>query len=408
MDSGLRRLVSERAQQLADFVVTTRRDLHAHPELGNLEQRTPAVIVAALKGLDLELHERVGGTGVVAVLRGAHPGPTLALRADMDALPLDEEGDRPYRSCVPGVMHACGHDGHVAMALGAARVLAGLRDRLHGNVKFLFQPAEETYGGASEMIADGCLSKAPVVDAVFGLHLEPLNEVGVLHLKPGPIMASSDALRIVVQGKGGHASEPQGCIDPVPIAAHIITQLQTLVTRRFDARSPVVITITYLQAGTAFNVISPEAVIAGTVRTVDPGVRAALPARIEELARHTAAAFGATAEVAYIPGSGVVMNDPAFTDFVGRTVAAARGAEMVRALPAPVMGAEDFGAYLERVPGAFAFLGARPPHQEAFPCHHPRFDIDERALPVGVEVLSTVALEYLEDRQPTDTRQTTT
>jgi len=268
MDAQLLRVVREQVNGVADDVVATRRDIHQHPELGNHEQRTPALISATLRPLGFELRERVGGTGVVAILRGARPGPTLALRADMDALPLDEDGDRPYRSCVPGVMHACGHDGHVAMALGAARVLHALRDHIHGAVKFLFQPAEETYGGASEMIAEGCLTQDPAVDAVFGLHLEPLDAVGELRVRDGAIMASSDAIRIVVHGKGGHAGEPHACIDPVPIAAHIITNLQTFVTRRFDVNSPVVITVTYLQAGTAFNVIPAEAVVAGTVRTV--------------------------------------------------------------------------------------------------------------------------------------------
>ena len=395
MDEQLLRTMRQHVHDVADFVVATRRDIHAHPELGNQEQRTPALITATLKELDLELQERVGGTGVVAVLRGAHAGSTLALRADMDALPLHEEADRPYRSCVPGVMHACGHDGHVAMALGAARVLHALRDQLHGNVKFLFQPAEETYGGASEMIADGCLTREPAVDAVFGLHLEPLGQVGEVRLRRGPIMASSDAVRIVVQGKGGHASEPHDCIDPVPIAAQVITNLQTLVTRRFDVKSPVVITITYLQAGSAFNVIPSEVVLAGTVRTVDPVVRSAMPGRIEQLVRHTAEAFGATAEVVYVPGSGVVVNHADFTDFVRQVVSRTGGSIAVMEMPHAVMGAEDFGLYLEHVPGAFAFLGARPSHQEPFPCHHPQFNIDERALPVGVEVLATVALAYL-------------
>jgi amidohydrolase len=398
MDPQLLQAMRRHVQEVTAFVVATRRDIHAHPELGNQERRTPALIVTALKELGLEPQEAVGGTGVTAVLRGAHPGPTLALRADMDALPLHEEGDRPYRSCVPGVMHACGHDGHVAMALGAARVLLALRQQLHGSVKFLFQPAEETYGGASEMIAAGCLTRAPAVDAIFGLHLEPLGQVGELRVRSGPIMASADALRIVVHGTGGHASEPHDCIDPVPVAAQVITNLQTMVTRRFDAKSPVVLTITYLQAGSAFNVIPPEVVLAGTVRTVDPSVRAALPSRTEHLVRHTAEAFGATAEVAYVPGSGVVVNHDWFTEFVRQAVRGARGEVAVVEMPHPVMGAEDFGLYLERVPGTFAFLGARPAHQEPFPCHHPQFDIDERALPAGVEVLSTVALAYLSGR----------
>lgn len=397
MQPDLIETVRQRAQAQATFLVSTRRAIHAHPELGNQEQRTPALIVAALKDLDFEIQERVAGTGVTAVLRGAHPGPTLALRADMDALPLSEEGDRPYRSTVPGVMHACGHDGHVAMALGAAQVLHALREHLHGNVKFLFQPAEETYGGASEMIADGCLSKEPAVDAVFGLHLEPLGAVGELRLRHGPIMASADVLRVAVRGKGGHASEPHACIDPVPIAAQIINNLQALVTRRFDANSPVVITITYLQAGSAFNIIPDEVILAGTVRTLDASVRETMPARIEQLVHHTAEAFGAAAEVMYLQGSGVVVNHAGFTDFVRGAVRETRGAACVIDLDHPVMGAEDFGLYMERVPGTFAFLGARPAHQEAFPNHHPRFDFDERALPVGVEILCTVALEYLSD-----------
>jgi len=395
MDEQLLHTLRQHVHDVADVVVATRRDIHAHPELGNQEQRTPALIASALRQLDLELQERVGGTGMIAVLRGMHPGPTLALRADMDALPLHEAPDRPYHSRVPGVMHACGHDGHVAMALGAARVLHALRDQLHGNVKFLFQPAEETYGGASEMIADGCLTREPAVDAVFGLHLEPLGQVGELRLRSGPIMASSDVVRIVVQGKGGHASEPHDCIDPVPVAAQVITNLQTLVTRRFDVKSPVVITITYLQAGSAFNVIPSEVVLAGTVRTVDPTVRAAMPGRIEQLVRHTAEAFGATAEVAYVSGSGVVVNHAGFSDFVRQVVSHTRGPDAIVEMPHPVMGAEDFGLYLERVPGTFAFLGARPAHQAPFPCHHPQFDIDESALAVGVEVLAAVALAYL-------------
>lgn len=397
MTPALLEALREHAAAVTDFVVATRRDLHAHPELGNQERRTPGVIAGALEAVGREafaIERGVGGTGVVAVLRGAHPGPTIALRADMDALPLNEEADRPYRSCVPGVMHACGHDGHVAMALGAARVLHALRDRLHGAVKFLFQPAEETYGGASEMIAAGCLTAAPRVDAVFGLHLEPMGEVGELRLRHGPLMAASDVVRIVVQGKGGHASEPHDCVDPVPVAAQIITNLQTLVTRRFDVKSPVVITITYLQAGSAFNVIPGEVVLAGTVRTVDPQTRARMPEQIETVARHTAAALGAGAEVAYVHGSGAVVNHAGFTDFVRRLVGETRPDTVIE-LAHPVMGAEDFGLYLERVRGAFAFLGARPAHQEAYPCHHPQFDIDERALPIGVEILATVALEYL-------------
>lgn len=396
MDESVLHAIRTRAQALAQSVIDVRRDIHSNPELGNCERRTPALVADTLRPLGFDIREGVGGTGVVATLRGGRPGRTIALRADMDALPLNEESDHAYRSCVPGVMHACGHDGHVAMALGAARVLHELRDHLRGNVRFLFQPAEETIGGANEMIADGCLAADPPVDAVFGLHLWPLMPAGQLSLKPGPIMASADLLRIVVKGEGGHASEPHTCTDPVPVAAQVINNLQALITRRFDARSPVVVTITYMQAGSAFNIIPPEVVLGGTVRTVDPEVRAAVPARIEHLVRHTTAAFGADAEVTYIRGSGVVMNHPGFTGFVRQTIQAARGSESIHDMAQPIMGAEDFGAFLEQVPGAFAFLGARPTHQEPYPCHHPRFDIDEQALPEGVEILATVAMKFLD------------
>lgn len=387
--------IREHTRAVSDFVVQTRRDIHAHPELGHQEARTAGIVAATLRDLDFDVREGIAGSGVVGVLRGRHSGPTLALRADMDALPLQEQEDRPYRSTVSNVMHACGHDGHVAMALGAAKVLHRFRNEIRGNVKFLFQPAEETYGGANEMIAEGCLSDEPRVDAVFGLHLEPLGAVGELRVRDGAIMASADALRVVIKGKGGHASEPHDCVDPVPVAAHVITALQTLVTRQVDVKNPVVLTITYLQAGSAFNVIPAEVVLAGTLRTVDPEMRAQMPARIEQLAQRTAEAFGATADVVFVPGSGVVVNHEGFTDFVRGIVGATRGPDRVVELPHPVMGAEDYGLYMEHVPGTFAFLGARPAHQNAYPCHHPRFDIDESALPLGVETLCAVALGYL-------------
>jgi amidohydrolase len=399
MDGALLQRVRERARDVTDFVVSTRRDLHAHPELGNEERRTAARVAADLRALGLEVRERVGGTGVVAVLRGAHPGPTLALRADMDALPVQEDGERPFCSTIPGVMHACGHDGHVAMALGSAHVLHGLRDHLYGSVKFLFQPAEETYGGASEMIADGCLNMEPNVDAVFGLHLWPFAPAGQLLMREGTLMASSDVVRIIIRGLAGHASEPHAALDPVPIAAHVITALQTFVTRAFDARRPVVLTITFLQAGSAFNVIPAEVVLGGTVRTFDPAVRNTLAAKIDTLVGRTAAAFGASAEVAYVRGSGVVVNDRRFTTFVRQSVRSAYGADTVIDLPQPIMASEDFGLYLDYVPGTFAFLGAQPVHQEPYPCHHPRFDIDETALSRGVEILATVALDFLGERR---------
>lgn len=384
--------IREEAAGIAPFLVATRRDIHAHPELGHAEARTALLVSEELSELGMDVRTEVGGTGVVGTLVGTRENPTIALRADMDALPIDETGDREFRSTHAGVMHACGHDAHTAMLLGAARVLARMRDTLPGRVKFLFQPAEETYGGASDMIADGCLDG---VDAVFGLHVWPFMEPGVVGIRGGAIMASSDALTITVQGRGGHASEPHTAVDPVPIAAQVITNLQLMVTRRFDAREPVVLSICYLQAGTAFNVIPDTVQLAGTVRCVHPDARDRLERLVEDTVKHTCSTFGADYEMAYVRGSGVVMNEPRFTEFLGSVCRDVFGPSGIHRLEAPIMGAEDFGAYTERVPGAFAFIGAKPAHQNAFPCHHPQFDLNEEVLPLGVTLHVGTAMEYL-------------
>lgn len=387
--------IREKADQQLEFLVSTRRDIHAHPELGNTEARTAELVSNTLSEWGLRIHTGVGGTGVVATLHGSQHGPTIALRADMDALPIDEQDEREFKSTVPGIMHACGHDAHTAMLMGAAKLLSEERDRVKGTVKFFFQPAEETLGGANEMIADGCLED---VDAVFGLHVWPFAEAGKVALRRGAIMASSDAITITVKGQGGHASEPHTAIDPVPIAAQVITNLQLMVTRRFDAREPVVLSICFLQAGTAFNVIPDAVQLAGSVRCVHPDVRARLEQLIEETVRHTCHTFGADYDFSLVNGSGVVMNDPAFAEFVGDVSQELFGATSVEWLPSPIMGAEDFGEFTQRVPGAFAFIGAKPRHQDAYPCHHPQFDIDEDAMPVGVSLHVATALDYLNGR----------
>jgi len=383
-------LQSAREQQA--FLVATRRDLHQHPELGNAETRTAQVVADELERLGVEVETRVGGTGVVGTIRGTGPGKTIALRADMDALPIQETGECEFRSCNPGVMHACGHDAHTAMLLGAARLLTERRDTFPGSVKLFFQPAEETIGGANEMIDEGCMNG---VDAVFGIHVWPDMPPGTVGIRSGAIMASADTIAITVEGRGGHASEPHNAIDPVPVAAQLITNLQLMVTRRFDAKEPVVVSICFVQAGSAHNVIPDRVQLAGTVRTVNPQVRERVQEEIEHTIKHTCATFGASYDFTCVPGTGVVMNDAGFSSFVGAVGDRLFGGGSVRWLPYAIMGAEDFGAFTRVAPGAFCFLGAAPADKPAYPCHHPQFDLNEDALPLGASLHVATALEFL-------------
>ncbi len=374
-----------------DQLVADRRDLHRHPELGYEETRTAGFIAARLRSLGYAVRTGVGRTGVVGIRGGSSPRCVL-VRADMDALPVTEQNDVPYRSQRAGVMHACGHDGHVAAALGVARRLAAVD--LPGSVKFAFQPAEEGGRGAVAMIDDGVLD-APAVGAAFGLHLWSELPTGTIAVAPGPVMASVDTFRITVAGRGGHAAIPHLAVDPVVIAAQLVSALQTLVSRQRNPADPAVVSVTSIHAGTTHNVIPERATLEGTVRTYGGPFYDGMPARLRGMVRSVAAAFGAEADVSYERAYPPMVNDPEMAAMLRDVAAEVVGAENVRS-DYRTMAGEDMAFFLERVPGCYAFVGCRNPAKGAeHPHHSPRFDIDEDALPVAAELLSRAALRYL-------------
>jgi amidohydrolase len=388
----------EDIDEIMPGVVADRRDLHQHPELAFQEVRTAGIVADRLRALGVEdVRTGIAGTGVTGLIRGSKGGAgrTVLLRADMDALPILEENEVDYKSRHPGVMHACGHDAHTAMLLGVGRLLMERRDEFAGTVKLLFQPAEESPpGGAKPMIAAGVLGD-PKVDAAFGLHIDQDNPVGVVELRPGPAMAAADRFHLVIRGKGGHGAKPQDTIDPIVIGAQIVTALQTLVARTMDPTEEAVVTVGTFKAGEAFNVIPETAELGGTVRTFNARNRDLLEERIETLARGIATAMGAEIAFTYTRGYPATVNDPAMTALVREEAAKIVGAEGVRDAPL-MMGAEDFSYFLEAVPGAFWFVGSQNPERGlVWGHHHPRFDLDEAAMAIGMETMVNVALRYL-------------
>jgi amidohydrolase len=373
-------------------LVALRRDLHRHPELSMRERRTAGVVEKALRRMGLR-PRRCAGTGVVAEVAGGTPGKTLLLRADMDALPVQEVPGRPHGSTVRGVMHACGHDGHTACLLGAAERLAA-RPPARGRVRLVFQPGEEGADGARAMVRDGVL-RAPVPDAAAALHLWINLPVGRIAVLDGPCMAAVDRFEIRVRGRGGHAAYPHDARDPVVIAAHVVTALQTLVSRRTDPRDSVVVTVGRMQAGTAFNIIPEEAVLEGTVRTYREDTRRRVAREMRRMAESTARAFGARALVHHEFQLPPTVNDPDLAALVREAAAEVVGRRNV--VPAePSMGGEDAGVLFGRNPGAFAFLGCRNARRGiVHEHHHPAFDIDEAALPIGRDLLEATARRYL-------------
>ncbi len=388
----------ESIDEMMPGVVADRRHLHEHPELGFHEVGTARFVAERLQALGVEdIQTGIAETGVTGVIRGGQgPGKTVLLRADMDALPIVEENDVPYRSRHDGVMHACGHDGHTAMLLGVARVLTERKEDFAGTVKLLFQPAEEMPpGGAKPMIEAGVLDDPPV-DAVFGIHLDQDAPVGKVSLAGGPVMAAADRFTIVIKGKGGHGAKPQTAIDPIAIGSQIVVALQTLISREYDPVATGVVSVCAFLSGSAFNVIPDTAELRGTVRTFTAENRAMLSERIPELVRGIAAAMRAEAEVTYDFGYPASINDPAMTDLVREVVTEVVGAENVIAAE-PQMGAEDFSYFLERRPGSFFFIGSNNAARGlTWGHHHPRFDIDEAALAIGIESVAKTALRYLE------------
>jgi len=379
----------ELAPALLAETVAIRRDIHAHPELAFAEHRTAALIAAKLRALGLEVHEGIGGTGVVGLLSGLRSGPTIMLRADMDALPMTEESSVPFASQNAGVTHACGHDAHVAMLLGAAAVLRDRSGELHGRVAFVFQPAEEGGGGAPAMLRDGLIERF-AIERAYGIHIACILPTGVIGVRPGPFMASVDQFDLVVEGIGGHGAMPHRSVDPVVVAADVVTSLQRIVSREVDPLEPAVVTIGAINGGTTYNVIPPRVALKGTVRSFSAATRDAMEGRIRRIAEHTCAAANATARIDWQTSYPVTENDPVEAAFVRETLIAALGAEQVAEI-APVMGSEDFSYFAQRVPACFMFLGAGD-DAHAFPNHHPAFDIDEGAMQTGIQAHVAIAL----------------
>ena len=385
----------DEARAELERAIRLRRRLHERPELGLVLPETQRAVLDALGDLAVEIETGGATSAVVATLRGAKPGPTILLRADMDALPLKEETGLPFASQHEGRMHACGHDAHVAMLAGAARLLARRRNAFAGTVKLLFQPGEEGYGGARILIGEGLLDAEPRVDAAFAIHVDSSLSCGRIATRPGPILAAGDLISIDITGRGGHASMPHLAVDPIPVACEIVMALQTLVTRRIDAFDPVVITITRIQAGTTANVIPPTANLLGTIRSVSERARETARDGVRRVAEGVAAAHGVDAKVHVIPGYPVTVNHAEFAAFARGVASEVVGDDAVVDMRAPIMGAEDFSYLLQRVPGALVFLGVRPPEGPGEPLHSSRMQIDEAAMPTGIALHAAVALRWL-------------
>ncbi|MBA2381877.1 MAG: amidohydrolase [Chloroflexi bacterium] len=391
------------ARSIQDDVVAIRRRIHRQPEVGLDLPLTQAVVLDELAKIGIGGRPGTALSSVVAVIEGGKPGPTVLLRGDMDALPLHEDTGLDFASEVDGAMHACGHDTHVAMLLGAARLLQERRADLPGNVILMFQPGEEGYGGAKTMIEEGLLDAAVAgggarPTGALAVHIGTRYPSGEIHLRPGPQMAATDVIRITVRGRGGHASAPHMALDPILVAAEIVLTLQAMVTRRIDIFDPAVVTIAQITAGTTNNIIPESVFLFGTIRTVSEKTRVEVRAGVRRVAEGIAAAHGATAEVDLEPGYPVTINDPGFTAFVQDTARSLIGDNRVAELAAPIMGAEDFSYVLQQVPGAMAFLGARPDGLDPAiaPQNHSNLVVfDETAMAVGVALYAAVAIRHL-------------
>lgn len=410
--SSLAALIDAHAPALEAAVIAWRRDLHQHPELGNREFRTAAVVAEHLRALGLdEVRTGVAHTGVVGLLKGALPGPVVALRADMDGLPVTEEVDLPFVSKARGqwngeevgVMHACGHDCHVAILMGVAQLLAGLRAQLRGSVKFIFQPAEEMPpegedGGAKMMIAEGALEK-PTPKAIFGLHVTSRLPTGVVGYRPGPTMASSDKLKITVHGRQTHGAAPWMGVDPIVTAAQVVLGLQTVVSRTIDlTEEPAVVTIGAIRGGVRENIIPDSVEMRGTIRTFNEGMRDDIHERVTTLAEAVSRGSRAGCKVCIDKNYPVTINDPALTEAMVPTMRRVAGEQGLLLVP-KVTGSEDFSFFQRVVPGLFVFLGVTPPGtdpKKAAPNHSPRFYADEAGLLLGVRTLAHLACDYLE------------
>jgi amidohydrolase len=388
---GVKPLFSPSGPVTRKELVAARRDVHRHPEIGFDEHRTSALVQAQLKAFGLK-PKVLAGTGVTALIEGGAPGKTLMMRSDLDALPIQEESDVPYRSVNDGIMHACGHDFHVSILLGATKSLVADRPA-RGRVKLNFQPAEEGLNGAGAMIRDGIM-ESPTVDGVLGYHIWQEIPVGKIGVVTGPCMAAVDRFVVTLTGKGGHAAYPQRSVDPVLIAAHVVTALQSIVSRNISPLDTAVVTVGQLHTGTAFNIIPPRAVLEGTVRTFSREAGRTIPKRFRSIVTGVARSLGGSADIAYVREHDPVVNDAAMADFVREVARDIVGKRNVFDAE-PSMGGEDHAAYQAVAPGCYTFIGAGRTHGEVFPHHHPRFNPDEDVLEIGTALMAEAARRWL-------------
>lgn len=396
--ADVRARIDRAAAELHPAVTDVRRDIHQHPELGFRERRTAALVAERLKALGYEVRTGVGVTGVVGVLKGGRPGPVVAIRADMDALPIPELIDVPYKSTVPNVKHACGHDAHTAMTLGVAEIFSRMRADVPGTIKVLFQPAEEGdpdggRTGALRMLDDNAF-ESPAPAAIFGMHVMPTLEAGQLGANIGPAMASSDRYTITITGRKTHGAYPHTGIDPVPIAAQVIMALQTIPSRQIDAQKPTVVTVGIVQGGNRFNIVADEVSLTGTVRSLDTEGPSIVKGKMEAIVKGITSSFGAGYTLKYEEGAPVTYNDPALARASLPALEAVAPGKVTA--PPPQMGAEDFAYFQQRIPGFYFFVGvANPAKGITAMIHTEHFDIDEAALAVGMRAMATAVADYL-------------
>jgi amidohydrolase len=387
--------ILKKADELKGEIIRLRRDFHQYPEVGFQEFNTAKKVEGVLKGLGIETRMLVNGTGVCGFLKGSRKGNTIALRADMDGLPIQEETDVPYKSQNKGVMHACGHDAHMAMLLGAAMILSERQKELKGDVVFIFQPAEEIGAGAKVMIEEGVLEG---VGRIFALHVYSTLPFGTLHYRPGALMAAGDFFDVKITGRGGHGAQPHLTVDPIVIAANAITALQAIVSREVDPLESAVVSICKIEAGEAYNVIPETTTFGGTIRFHRPDLRESLPRRVKEILDGVVSSMRGSYEFNLMRKFPATVNDEEMTDFVVNVAKEVLGEDKV-SLMRPLMGSEDFSYYLQKIPGTIAFVGVENKEKGIiYPQHHPKYDIDEDILPIGTAVHVAIALEYLREK----------
>ncbi|MDH4197472.1 MAG: amidohydrolase, partial [Candidatus Aminicenantes bacterium] len=398
VDARTAQRIDEEVDRIRAEIIKIRRFLHMNPELSNREYETAKLVAAKLSSLGFDVKTGVALTGVVGLLRGGQPGATVACRADMDALPIQELTNVPFKSLNPGVMHACGHDIHTSIALGTAMVLNSLKDRVKGNLKFIFQPAEEgapadEEGGAALMIREGVLEDPPV-SAIFGLHVWP-EAVGQALFAPGEIMASSDWFQITIRGRSAHGARPHEGLDAVVIAAEVVTALQTIVSRALDPADPAVLTVGRVEGGVRWNIIPEKVTLEGTVRCLSEANRKKIPQVMESLVKNITAGYGASSSFDYRSLNPAVYNNPELAQTMLPTLVKVLGRDRVSDLK-PQMVAEDFAYFGQKIPAFFFFLGVRTPGQPSAPLHSPTFNPDERSVAVGIKVMCHLLLDALE------------